>query len=166
MEVANLMCTSAGQRKVQSPKQVLFSIKLTFHFENLARKFPTFELLFRPRSMFEFEIRLNCRHLNAKYLFLHNLATQFWRKKVLEVAKEHRDITFAIAAEEDFQGDLKDLGLDESGEEINVGCFDEKGRRYKLEPEDEFNEDTLSEFIEDFKAGTKIGAFRIQCIIR
>ena len=80
-------------------------------------------------------------------------ATQFWRKKVLEVANNHRDVTFAIASEQDFEPDLKDLGLDESGEEVNVGCFDDKNRKYKMEPEDEFSEETLGEFIEDFKAG-------------
>jgi protein disulfide-isomerase A4 len=81
------------------------------------------------------------------------LATQFWRNKVLEVAKDHRDITFAIANEEDFQDKLKDLGLDDSGEEISVGCFEEKGRRYRMEPDEEFSEDSFREFVEEFKAG-------------
>lgn len=71
----------------------------------------------------------------------------------MEVAKDHRDITFAIANEDDFQDKLKDLGLDDSGEEINVGCFDDKGRRYRMDPEEEFSEDSFREFIEEFKAG-------------
>ena len=80
-------------------------------------------------------------------------ATQFWRQKVLEVANDHRDITFAIAQEEDFQDHLKDFGLDDSGEEINVGCFDDKNQKYPMEPDEEFSEDSLREFIENFKEG-------------
>ena len=80
-------------------------------------------------------------------------ATQFWRQKVLEVANDHRDITFAIANEQDFQAQLKDFGLDDSGEEINVGCFDDKNRKYPMEPDEEFSEDSLREFVESFKEG-------------
>lgn len=80
-------------------------------------------------------------------------ATQFWRQKVLEVANDHRDITFAIANEQDFEEQLKELGLDDSGEEINVGCFDDKDRKYRMEPDEEFSEDSLREFVENFKEG-------------
>ena len=80
-------------------------------------------------------------------------ATQFWRQKVLEVANDHRDITFAIASEQDFEDQLKDFGLDDSGEEINVGCFDDKNRKYPMEPDEEFSEDSLREFVENFKEG-------------
>ena len=80
-------------------------------------------------------------------------ATQFWRQKVLEVANDHRDITFAIASEQDSEDQLKDFGLDDSGEEINVGCLDDKGRKYPMEPDEEFSEDSLREFIENFKDG-------------
>ena len=69
------------------------------------------------------------------------------------MANDHRDITFAIANEQDFTEQLKELGLDDSGEEINVGCFDDKNRKYKMEPDEEFSEDTLGEFVENFKEG-------------
>ena len=85
---------------------------------------------------------------------LSSPATQFWRQKVLEVANDHRDITFAIASESDFEKELKDFGLDDSGEEINVGCFDDKNRKYRMEPDEEFDEDSLREFVENFKNGT------------
>ena len=80
-------------------------------------------------------------------------ATQYWRQKVLEVANEHRDVTFAIAKEQEFEQQLKDLGLEDSGEEINVGCFDDKDRKYRMEPDEEFSEDSLREFVENFKEG-------------
>ena len=83
-------------------------------------------------------------------------ATQFWRQKVLEVAKDHRDVTFAIANEQNFPEELKALALDDSGEEINVGCFDESEKRYRMDPEEEFSEDSLREFVENFKEGTNI----------
>lgn len=84
---------------------------------------------------------------------LSSPATQFWRQKVLEVANDHRDVTFAIASEQDFEDQLKELGLDDSGEEINVGCFDDKNRKYRMEPDEEFSEDSLREFVENFKEG-------------
>ena len=80
-------------------------------------------------------------------------ATQFWRQKILNVAKDFKDVTFAIADEEEYEEQLKEFGLDDSGEEINVGCFDDKKRKYKMEPDDEFSEDSLREFLEEFKAG-------------
>ena len=66
-------------------------------------------------------------------------ATQFWRQKVLEVANDNRDITFAIASEQNFPEELKELALDDSGEEINVGCFDDNGKRFRMDPEEEFS---------------------------
>ena len=87
-------------------------------------------------------------------------ATEFWRQKILKVAKDFKDVTFAIASEEEYEDKLKDLGLDDSGEEINIGCFDDKGRKYKMEPDDEFSEDSLREFIEEFKAGKYCDCYR------
>ena len=79
--------------------------------------------------------------------------TQFWRNKVLSVAKEFPDIQFAVAKEENFEGRLKDLGLIESGEDVNVGLYDQLGRRYAMVDED-FSEDSLTEFVEEFLKGT------------
>ena len=51
------------------------------------------------------------------------LATQLWRKKVANVAKDYKDIKFAIANEEDYIGTMmKEVGLDDSPEEFNIGC--------------------------------------------
>jgi len=78
--------------------------------------------------------------------------TQFWRNKVLNVAKEFPDIQFAVANEENFEGRLKELGLVESGEDVNVGLYDDSGRRYAMVDE-EFSEDSLTEFLEEFRKG-------------
>lgn len=72
------------------------------------------------------------------------------------MASEHRDITFAIADEAEFENDLKEFGLDDSGEEISVGCFDDLNRRYRMEPDEEFSEDSLRDFVEQFKEGKPV----------
>ncbi|MBV96170.1 Protein disulfide-isomerase A4, partial [Eschrichtius robustus] len=69
-------------------------------------------------------------------------ATQFWRNKVLEVAKDFPEYTFAVADEDDFATEVKDLGLSESGEEVNAAILDEGGRRFAMEPDD-FDADAL-----------------------
>ena len=82
-----------------------------------------------------------------------SLGTQFWRGKVLEVAQDHPDITFAIGKEEDFVNELKQLGLEESAEEINVALFDEKGLKYKMDSDEDFGVGALEEFIEAYQNG-------------
>lgn len=84
--------------------------------------------------------------------FEHRVATQFWRNKILEVAKDYRDVTFAIADENTFENELKQLGLDDSGGDVAVGIWGEKNTKYKME-EDELDDDTLREFVDAFKAG-------------
>ena len=78
--------------------------------------------------------------------------TQFWRNKVLSVAKEFPDVLFAVANEEHFEEKLKELGLTESGEDINVAIYDSQDRRYAMVDE-EFSEDSLTEFVQDFLKG-------------
>ncbi|XP_014667681.1 PREDICTED: protein disulfide-isomerase A4-like [Priapulus caudatus] len=76
--------------------------------------------------------------------------TQFWRGKVLQVANDFRDITFAISDEDEFKDELKDLGLEDSGQDVNAACWDQSGKRYVLDPEEDFEEDVFREFVEKF----------------
>lgn len=85
-------------------------------------------------------------------------ATQFWRSKVLEVAKDFPEYTFAIADEEDYADELKSLGLSESGEEVNVAILGEGGKKYAMEPE-EFDADVLRSFVKAFKKGELVYLF-------
>ena len=78
--------------------------------------------------------------------------TQFWREKVLRVAKEYPDILFAVADEESCGEKLKEFGLAESGEDVNVGLYDEHNRKFAMVDE-EFSEDALKEFIDSWKEG-------------
>ncbi|XP_075414890.1 protein disulfide-isomerase A4 isoform X2 [Tenrec ecaudatus] len=91
-------------------------------------------------------------YLSVDFSFDYRAATQFWRSKVLEVAKDFPEYTFALADEEDYAAEVKDLGLGESGEDINAAVLDEGGRRFAMEPT-EFDADALREFVMDFKEG-------------
>jgi len=79
-------------------------------------------------------------------------ATQIIRSKILNVAKNHRDIVFAVADEDEQVELVKKFNLQDSGEDVNVGCRDKNGLNYPM-PEDEVDEDTLGEFLSDFKNG-------------
>ncbi|KAM9650705.1 protein disulfide-isomerase A4 [Trichechus inunguis] len=91
-------------------------------------------------------------YLSVDFSFDYRVATQFWRSKVLEVAKDFPEYTFAIADEDDYASEVKDLGLGESGEDINAAVLDEGGRRFAMEPT-EFDADALREFVTAFKKG-------------
>ncbi|KAI5617098.1 protein disulfide-isomerase A4 precursor, partial [Silurus asotus] len=91
-------------------------------------------------------------YYGVDFSFDYRVATQYWRSKVLEVAKDFPEYTFAIADEEDYADELKSLGLSESGEEVNVAILGEGGKKYAMEPE-EFDSDVLHEFVMAFKKG-------------
>ncbi|XP_067414631.1 protein disulfide-isomerase A4-like [Emydura macquarii macquarii] len=78
-------------------------------------------------------------------------ATQNWRSKVLEVAKDFPEYTFAISNKREYSSEIKDLGLIDSGEEdVNAAILDEGGKKYAMKPE-KFDSDVLREFILAFK---------------
>ncbi|XP_043822504.1 protein disulfide-isomerase A4 [Dromiciops gliroides] len=91
-------------------------------------------------------------YYTVDFSFDYRVATQYWRNKVLEVAKDFPEYTFAIADEDDYSSEVKDLGLSDSGEEINVAILAEGGKKYAMEPE-EFDSDTLRDFVLAFKKG-------------
>ncbi|XP_055962737.1 protein disulfide-isomerase A4 [Sorex fumeus] len=91
-------------------------------------------------------------YYSVDFSFDYRAATQFWRSKVLEVAKDFPEYAFAVADEEDFASEVKDLGLSESGEDVNAAILAEGGRRYAMEPTD-FDEDALREFVVAFQKG-------------
>ncbi|XP_033097687.1 protein disulfide-isomerase A4-like [Anneissia japonica] len=85
--------------------------------------------------------------------FEYRVATEIWRKKILEVAKDYKDLTFAIADEEEFKDQLKELELDDSGEEISIGIWGDNKKKYRMDPEEDFDEEELKEFIDAWKKG-------------
>lgn len=91
-------------------------------------------------------------YYGVDFSFDFRKATQFWRSKVLEVAKDFPEYTFAIGDEEDYAEELKGLGLSDSGEEVNVGILADGGKRFAMDPE-EFDADVLRDFVKAFKKG-------------
>ena len=91
-------------------------------------------------------------------------ATQYWRGKVLEVAKDFPEYVFAVSDEEDYSSEIKDLGLLESGEDVNVAILDEGGKKYAMEPE-EFDSDVLRQFVVAFKKGTRVSKIRLSKLL-
>ncbi|XP_028412228.1 protein disulfide-isomerase A4-like [Dendronephthya gigantea] len=85
------------------------------------------------------------------FSFDHREGTQYWRNKVVEVANDYREFKFAIADEEDYSNRLKDFGLDDSGEDVNVALLDKNEGKYKMD--DEFTEESLRDFLDAYKNG-------------
>ena len=86
------------------------------------------------------------------YLYFY-VATQLWRKKVAQVAKEFKDIKFAVADDQEYaDSTLKDFGLEDSGEEFNFGCFKD-GKKYGMEPMEEYEEDDVIDFLKKLQKG-------------
>ncbi|CAH1788364.1 unnamed protein product [Owenia fusiformis] len=92
-------------------------------------------------------------YYTVDFSFEYREATQIWRKKFLSIANKNRDITFAIASEDAFESDLKALQLEDSGEELNFGCFGENNKKYRMEPMEDYDADEIQEFLDDFKKG-------------
>lgn len=81
-------------------------------------------------------------------------ATQLWRNRIAEIAKDYKGIRFAVANDESNEDLLKNLGLEESNEEINIGIIAD-GKRYPMEPMEEFDSDQIREFLDLYKRGKR-----------
>lgn len=93
------------------------------------------------------------------FSFDHRERTQYWRTKILKVASKYVDkFRFAIADETKNSLLLKEFGLEESAEDLNVGCYDKTGLKYRMEDEDEFTSESFEEFVTRLDKG-KIKAF-------
>ena len=91
-------------------------------------------------------------------IFIKNflIETQMIREQVLKAAaqiKKTEEITFVIAKESENEQELKDLKLDDSGADVNVGYFESAKRRYAMEPVDEFNDQVLIDFVLAVRTG-------------
>ena len=85
--------------------------------------------------------------------------TNYWRNRVLKVAQNYKDITFAISNGNQFAGELEEWGLepprDRDASPV-VTARDEEGQKYKFDGK--FSIETLEQFVKDFKDG-KLEAF-------
>ncbi|XP_062572730.1 protein disulfide-isomerase A4-like, partial [Saccostrea cucullata] len=85
--------------------------------------------------------------------FDHREATQLWRNKVAKIANNHKEVKFAIADEDEHSHLIAEFGLDDSGEEINIACYGPDGKKYPMEPMEEWEDDDVEEFITKMKKG-------------
>ena len=83
-------------------------------------------------------------------------ATQLWRRKVADIAKDYKDIKFAIADDEEYMASaMKDFGLDDTGEEFNIGCYKD-GKKYGMPPMEEYDSNEIRDFLDRLKKGRVI----------
>lgn len=81
--------------------------------------------------------------------------TQRIRQKVLKVAQQYKGrVLFAVSHETDFEDDLKSLGLEDSGAEVNAGMWMNERERYRMAPVDDFKSSNLRNFVEAVLQGT------------
>ncbi|XP_041365529.1 protein disulfide-isomerase A4-like [Gigantopelta aegis] len=85
--------------------------------------------------------------------FEYRTATQLWRQKIAAIAKDYKNITFAIANEDDYQLMLKEFGFDDSGEEMNIGILGKDGKKFPMELMEEFDPDEITDFLNAFQKG-------------
>jgi len=80
--------------------------------------------------------------------------TQFIRNKILKIARNFVDsnLKFAIANEDEYEEEIKSLGLEDSGSDVNIACFTDK-QKFRMQPVDDFEESDLAQFIEDLRTG-------------
>lgn len=107
------------------------------------------------KNMFKYTERpLIVIYYDVNYDHQYVSDTQYIRKKIVEAAKEFvgSNLKFAISNEEEFEEEIKKLGFEDSGEDVNVGCFTEK-QKFRMKSVSEFEVEDLKEFIEDLRTG-------------
>ena len=62
------------------------------------------------------------------------------------------NLKFAISNEEEYEDEVKKLGFEDSGADVNVGCYSEK-QKFRMKITEEFESEDLAEFIEDLRTG-------------
>ncbi len=81
------------------------------------------------------------------------LATQLWRQKLVVIAKNFPDLTFAIADEDDQSDVFKQFGFEDSGEELNIGIIDSNDKKYPMEDMEEYDAEAINDFLTAFTKG-------------
>lgn len=77
--------------------------------------------------------------------------TNYWRNRIIKVAKDFPEYTFAVASKDDFQHELNDFGIDfVKGDKPIILARDTNGQKFALK--DEFSMDTFEKFLKDLEA--------------
>lgn len=79
--------------------------------------------------------------------------TNYWRNRIIKVAKDFPKLHFAISSKDDFQHELNDFGIDfVKGDKPVILARNTKNQKFVMK--DEFSVDTFKEFLKDFEGGT------------
>ena len=78
--------------------------------------------------------------------------TNYWRNRIMKVAKDFPEIHFAISSKDDFQNELNDFGIDfAKGDKPIVLARDAKNQKFVLK--EEFSIENFEKFLKDFESG-------------
>nr|CAG4645450.1 EOG090X0438 [Lynceus sp. MCZ IZ 141354] len=78
--------------------------------------------------------------------------TNYWRNRILKVAKEATDLKFCIANKDDFQQEMNEYGFDYIGDDKpRVSLRQANGAKYVMK--EEFSVENLEKFLADVKEG-------------
>lgn len=100
----------------------------------------------------EFHNPLVVAYYNVDYV-KNAKGTNYWRNRVLKVAKEFKDkLTFAISAKDEFQHELNEYGYDYVGDKPLILARDADNQKFIMK--DEFSVENLQKFATDLLAGS------------
>merc|ERR1739844_74521 len=93
-------------------------------------------------------------YYDGNYEHQYTKDTQYIRNKVVQVSKNFlgSNLKFAISSEDEYADEIQKLGFEDSGADVNVGCYTEK-QKFRMKVTDEFETEDLGEFIEDLRTG-------------
>jgi len=78
--------------------------------------------------------------------------TNYWRNRILKVAKNFGEFNFAVSNKDDFQHELNEYGVDfVSGDKPVICARDAKSQKFVMK--EEFSMDTLESFLNQLRAG-------------
>lgn len=78
--------------------------------------------------------------------------TNYWRNRILKVAKNFPKINFAISAKDDFQHELNEYGIDfAKGDKPIILARDAQNQKFIMK--DDFSIENFEKFVKDFEAG-------------
>ena len=81
----------------------------------------------------------------------HLRGINYWRNRVLKVAKDFDSFNFAVSDKDDFQHELSEVGLDYVAGDKPVVIANKNGQKYKMSGD--FDMNTFREFLNLLKAG-------------
>ena len=78
--------------------------------------------------------------------------TNYWRNRIIKVAKDFPSLNFAISSKDDFQHELNDFGIDfVKGDKPVVLAKNAKNQKFPMK--DEFTVDAFEAFLKDLESG-------------